>query len=160
VNTKAFAALLNSFLTVWIDERINPVESLLGKVSVNEENLSRVSQAFFLGKLEVNKLLHQSDGADEHKIAWLLVCGIIHYGDELLHFDESIPTLKHKYLYIDCALTAFCSFLSINQFQIESDEPELYKSLKNLVSQSNKKDFFIGSLVGYLLQKTHPLNNS
>lgn len=157
MTTKDFSALLNSFLTIWIDVRINPVKSLQGKVSVNSEKLGLVSQAFFIGKLEVNKLLHQSDGADDHKIAWLLVCGIMHYGDELLCFDESIPTLNHKYLYIDCALTAFCSFLSINQFQIESAEPELYKSLKNLVSHSNEKDFFIGSLVGYLLQKTHPI---
>lgn len=151
-----FAKLLKFFITTWIESRINKTPQLEGKVWLNQANLPRAAQAFFLGKLNIKEALHQSDGPDEHKIAWLLVCGLMIYGDDILSFHDSIESMNYKKIINDCALTAFCSSLNINQSAIEQEQ-ELYKTIQRLIYNANDNDFFIGSLVGFLLQSLYPL---
>jgi hypothetical protein len=156
---EGFHQLLAENLQVWLSERIDTNIKVANKVSLSTSGIDRVSSVLASVADNLTKHLHNSDGPDEHKIAWCLSIAVVKFNRDLFKFSD-LSNVMQKKVIDDCALVMLASYLSIDLPEIEKNE-SLCDSLVSLVHNYNNNPdcnpFIMGSLIAFLLEKTYKI---
>lgn len=146
--------LLPTILDSWLETRIKVKDSLKDRVSVNQTKVDEAVRQLVSFSDRITDHLHNSDGPDDHKIAWSFVLAVYHF--ELLDFDRTVTEKQRVSIVDDCAMTILCAVLNIDQDKIRS-ELKTVDALYSLMRKSKQVPFFVGSFMVFLLQKSYPL---
>jgi len=111
--------LLPTILDSWLETRIKVKDSLKDRVSVNQTKVDEAVRQLVSFSDRITDHLHNSDGPDDHKIAWSFVLAVYHF--ELLDFDRTVTEKQRVSIVDDCAMTILCAVLNIDQDKIRSE---------------------------------------